>query len=191
MPRNQLHRIVRVAVLNAVAEQADDVGVLEFFERFDLGAEALAETLLVGQVRVEQLDGGRVVSLDIDRLVDRPHSAAAELFDDLVRAKLFELHGLLVNTLRSGAAPLTSFACQCHPNRSVLGSYNVLGYSTNRLAQLNRPVIVDRDHVGHRHLINIVNQKRHTPVQEDDEHAAVVAARGAADSQWLPNKLSS
>ena len=51
------------------------------------------KSFLVGQVRIEELDGGGVVRLEIDGLVHSPHAAAADFFDDLVGTELFELHG--------------------------------------------------------------------------------------------------
>ena len=89
---DQLHRIEQVALLLAEAEEPDDVGVVEFAERFDLGLEAAAKTLLLGQGGREEFDGGRLARLAVDRLVDRSHAAAAKLADDLIGTKPFDFH---------------------------------------------------------------------------------------------------
>ena len=89
---DQLHRVEQLAFLLAEAEQADDVGVAQLAERFDLGLEAGAEPLFSGQRGREQLDGGRLAGLAVDRLIDRAHAAPAELADDLIRSEPLDFH---------------------------------------------------------------------------------------------------
>ncbi len=89
---DQFHRIEQVPFLLAEAEQADDVRMVELAEGLDLGLEADAEALFLGQAGGEQLDGGRLARLAMDALVDRAHAAAAELADDLIGAKPFDFH---------------------------------------------------------------------------------------------------
>ena len=89
---DQLHSVEQVALLLAKAEEPDDVGVVEFAERFDLGFEPAAKTLLLSQGSREEFHGGRLARLAVDRLVNRSHAAAAKLADDLIGAKPFDFH---------------------------------------------------------------------------------------------------
>ena len=66
--------------------------MVEFAERLDFGLEAAAKALFVSQVGREELDGGRLARLAVDRFVDRPHAAPAEFADDLVGSKAFDFH---------------------------------------------------------------------------------------------------
>ena len=89
---DQLHRIEEDAVLLAVAVEADDAFVAERLERFDLGFEAFAEALGLGEVGVEGLDGDVLAGFGIGRLVDRAHAAFADLPVDLIGTEMGELH---------------------------------------------------------------------------------------------------
>ena len=100
--RHELHCVIGVAVLNAMAKQPHDIWMLELFEGLNLNAKSFTKTFFVGKMRIEQLDCCRFVGVYVDRLVDRAHPAAAELFDDFVWAKLFELYHTMNGEERSG-----------------------------------------------------------------------------------------
>jgi hypothetical protein len=97
---DQLHYIEQVAVFFAIAVKLHDVRMQQALERLDFNLEALAEALVIGQVRRKHFDGrplaGGVVHADIDR----PHAAAAERFFQAIRAKAFEWHATIVGNPR-------------------------------------------------------------------------------------------
>ena len=90
---DQFHRIEQVALLLAEAEQPNDVRMVELAKRLDLGLEPDAKAFFLGQGGGEQLDRGRLARLAVNAFVDRPHAAAAELADNLIGPKPFDVHG--------------------------------------------------------------------------------------------------
>ena len=90
---DQFHRIEQVALLLAEAEQPNDVRMVELAKRLDLGLEADAKAFFLGQGGGEKLDRGRLARLAVNAFVDRAHAAAAELADNLIGPKPFDVHG--------------------------------------------------------------------------------------------------
>jgi hypothetical protein len=66
------------------AEAPDPAG------RLDLAAEAVAERLVVGQVRIDHLDRGMLAGLGLGK-IDGAHPAAAQAADDLIAAETLRI----------------------------------------------------------------------------------------------------
>ena len=82
-----LHRVVRQLLVLAVAEEADDVGVLELLEDFRLALETLERPGVGGGAARDELQGDALAGL-VARQVDGPHGAVAQLALDGERANL-------------------------------------------------------------------------------------------------------
>ena len=89
---HQLHRVVEIVVLLAEAVEPYDIRVAQLAQRLDLGLEAVAKPIVMGQRHGEQLDRGGLAGFGHDRLEDGAHAAAAQLAADLVRSKLLDGH---------------------------------------------------------------------------------------------------
>ena len=72
-------------------EHLGDSGMFDPPQRPDLASEAFASGLIIGDVRVENLDGDRVVSA-VDTEVDDTHAARAELLDEAVASQILIHH---------------------------------------------------------------------------------------------------
>ncbi len=92
VPIDQLHRIEQQSLLLAEAEKANDVRMVKFAERFDLGLETAAKSFFARQIGGKKLDGRDLAGLLVNCLIDRPHAAAAKSADNLVRTEPFDFH---------------------------------------------------------------------------------------------------
>ncbi|GAA1863969.1 hypothetical protein GCM10009813_26260 [Brevibacterium marinum] len=72
-------------------EHLGDAGVLDPSQGPDLACETFSSGLVIGDVRVEDLDGDRVVSA-VDTEVDDTHAARAELLDEAVATQILNHH---------------------------------------------------------------------------------------------------
>ena len=93
---SRLHREEGLVILLAKREQPDDSGMTKILEGIDLGIEPLPYAGVVGEVRSEHLHGDRFAGGRVNRLVHRPHAAAAEPELDLIGAQLGRIHAMSV-----------------------------------------------------------------------------------------------
>src|SRR5207245_387891 len=76
-----LHCVEVFPVLEAGFKKANDVGVFEFAERFDLALESLEEADLLREFGGENLDGGLSSGQFFLGEVDPAHAAAAQFLE--------------------------------------------------------------------------------------------------------------
>src|SRR5262249_42180598 len=74
------------ALVDAIVGHRDDVGVAQLAERLGLQAEARKKRLAPRQLGEDDLERERLVEVDVDGAVDRPHAAAAEAALEAVAA---------------------------------------------------------------------------------------------------------
>ena len=84
-----LHREVGRPLEPAPGQEPDDVGVAELLEDLGLALEPLVDLALLGELAVDDLDGGRPAGRLVRRPEDDPHRAGAEDRLDPERAQLF------------------------------------------------------------------------------------------------------
>lgn len=73
-------------------EHLGDAGMADPPQRPHLPGQTLARGLVAGDVRVEDLDGDRIVAA-VDTEVDDTHAARAELLDEAVASQILNHHG--------------------------------------------------------------------------------------------------
>ena len=86
LPGDVPHRVVEHAVVLAVVEDADDVGVVELGRDAGLDVEPAEVGVTAPEVRVHDLEGDRGPERLALGLVDHPHAAATDESEDLVVA---------------------------------------------------------------------------------------------------------
>ena len=84
----------------------DHVGVVEGRGGLGLEEEASDVALVLGEVRVEELEGHDLAELEVARLVDGPHGARAELLEELEARNLALTAGLFASHALEGRADL-------------------------------------------------------------------------------------
>ena len=82
LPFDVFHRVEVMAVLQPDSIEADDMGMFELAQGFDLALEALQEADFLGQLGGEHFEGGLPTSQLFLGEIDAPHAAAAELLED-------------------------------------------------------------------------------------------------------------
>ena len=78
------HHQVGLPVFLGEVVDRHDVGVLETGDGFGLALESLLEVRVLQKDRMQNLDGDIAIEGGVIRLVDRRHTALAELLDDPV-----------------------------------------------------------------------------------------------------------
>ena len=80
---DELHRVEVDAAFGADSEDGNDVRVMQMGRRLGLVAETLEMLGVEGGGERQHLQGDAPAERELDRLVDDPHAAAADLADDL------------------------------------------------------------------------------------------------------------
>ena len=105
-----LHRVIRQPVVLAGREDRHDVGVVELSDGLRLALEPLAALGVEQPVPGDDLEGDVAAERLLDRFINDPHAAAAQLADDPVLVQPLEA-GLVEAGLGSDAAPTDRLSC--------------------------------------------------------------------------------
>ncbi len=91
-PIDQLHHVIQVAILFAIAVKLHDVRMEQTLERLDFLLKALAKRRIFGQVAGKEFDGSAVARRFMPPDINRAHAAAAQEPFNSVRAEFFQGH---------------------------------------------------------------------------------------------------
>ncbi len=72
LPTHVFHRVKQMSLLFAVANQLNNVGMIQTLERFHLGRKSSSKPFLIGQNRGDDFDGDFLVRFGVNPFVDRP-----------------------------------------------------------------------------------------------------------------------